>query len=73
MTNEEKIKELISDYLPTVENCDTSIIMKEALIEMAKYKEEQSKIAFCNTFCAGNKIKNCLCMNYKKFLLNLNK
>lgn len=41
MTNEEKAKELAKDYAPAIENLDAKIVIYDAIMEMATWKEQQ--------------------------------
>lgn len=39
--NEEKAKEITKDYAPTIENLDAKIVLYDAIMEMAKWKDSQ--------------------------------
>jgi len=55
MTNEEMIKEMVRDYVPTLENCDHSLVLREALTEMAKWKDEKFDAFLDWLIVLGNK------------------
>lgn len=42
MTNEDKAKELAKDYAPAIENLDEKIVLYDAILEMAKWKDKQA-------------------------------
>ena len=41
MTNEKKAKEITKDYAPTIENIDAKIVIYDAIMEMAEWKDSQ--------------------------------